>query len=246
MIARRFRAALAISIGVLAFAATGAPARAALVVYDPSNFSQNVLTAARSLQQIANQITSLQNEAQMLLNQARNLASLPYSALGEIQASIGQTQQLLRQAQRIAYDMQSIDQAFRQSYPQSFGNTSGAQLIQQAEQRWQNSVAAFQDALHIQAGVVGNLTATQAQTGSLITVSQGAVGVLQATQAGNQLIALQTRQLADLTAVVAAQGRAQALEQARRAEAEAQAREQLARFLTYGQGYQPQPVQMFH
>ena len=43
---------------------------------------------------------------------------------------------------------------------------------------------------------------------------------LQATQAGNQLVGVQTRQPADLTALLAAQGRSQALEQARKAEAE--------------------------
>ena len=46
----------------------GAPVRAQLLVFDPSNYSQNLLTAARSLQQIQNQITSLRNEAQMLIN----------------------------------------------------------------------------------------------------------------------------------------------------------------------------------
>ena len=70
--------------------------------------------------------------------------------------------------------------------------------------------------------------------------------MLQATQAGNQLLAVQTRQLSDLTALLAAQSRAQALELARKADAEDQAREQLRRFLNNGQGYQPQTVQMFH
>jgi type IV secretion system protein TrbJ len=49
-----------------------------------------------------------------------------------------------------------------------------------------------------------------------------------------------------MTALLAAQGRAQALEQARKAEAEGQAQEQLRRFLSPGQGYRPQTVQMFH
>jgi P-type conjugative transfer protein TrbJ len=49
------------------------PAASQIVVYDPSNYAQNVLQAARALQQINNQITSLQNQTQMLLNQARNL-----------------------------------------------------------------------------------------------------------------------------------------------------------------------------
>ena len=88
---------------------------------------------------------------------------------------------------------------------------------------------------------------TQAQTSSLLAGSQSSVGLLRATQAGNQLVAVQTRQLADLmTALVAAQGRSPAFEQARKAEAEGQAQEQLRRFLSSGQGYQPQTVQMFH
>ena len=85
-----------------------------MTVFDPSNFSQNVLTAARTLQQVNNGIQSLQNEAMFLINQARNLASLPYSSLAQLQQSIGQTRQLLSQAQRIAYDVSAIDQAFSQ------------------------------------------------------------------------------------------------------------------------------------
>ena len=66
------------------------------------------------------------------------------------------------------------------------------------------------------------------------------------SQAGNQLLALAAQQLADLTAVVAAHGRAQNLESAQRSAAQDQGREQLRRFLTEGAGYQPTTVQMFH
>lgn len=55
------------------------------IVYDPRNHAQNLMTAARTLEQINNQILSLQNEAQMLINQARDLTSLPHSSLAEIQ-----------------------------------------------------------------------------------------------------------------------------------------------------------------
>ncbi|MGN6142395.1 MAG: P-type conjugative transfer protein TrbJ, partial [Mesorhizobium sp.] len=60
----------------------------ALIVFDPSNYAQNVIQAARALEQITHQITSLQNEAQMLINQARNLASLPFSSLQQLQQSV--------------------------------------------------------------------------------------------------------------------------------------------------------------
>jgi P-type conjugative transfer protein TrbJ len=80
----------------------------------------------------------------------------------------------------------------------------------------------------------------------LVTASQGATGALQAAQSGNQLVAIQTKQLADLTAVMASIARAQSLDAARQLEAQAQAQAQMQNFLNYGGGYQPGNAQMFH
>jgi len=222
------------------------PLSAQLLVFDPNNYVQNVLTAARELEQINNQVLSLRNEAQMLINQAKNLASLPYSALQQIDQSIQRTQQLLAQAQRIAYDVQQVDQAFATTYAPAYSNQSDQVLMTNAQTRWQNAVAGLQDALRIQATVVSNLDTNRAQTSALISASQGATGALQASQAGNQLLGLETGQLADLTAMVAAQGRALNLEMARRTGAQDQAKEQLRRFLSPSSGYQPSTVRMFH
>ncbi|WP_187432175.1 hypothetical protein ROLI_038200 [Roseobacter fucihabitans] len=215
------------------------------IVYDPQNHAENIISAARALEQINNQIISLQNEAQMLINQTRNLTSLPYSALQDLQQSVQRTQQLLGEAQRIAYDVQAIDQAFQTDYgPASLTATDQA-LVDGARERWQTTVGGLQDAMRVQAGVVGNLDTNRAQMSALIGESQGATGALQATQAGNQLLALQSQQIADLTALIAAQGRAQNLESAQMAAAQEQAREQRRRFLDPGIGYQPGNAQMF-
>jgi P-type conjugative transfer protein TrbJ len=223
------------------------PGRAQMVVYDPSNYAQNVLQATRALQQINNQITSLQNQTQMLLNQSKNLASLPYSSLQSIEQSLTRTQQLVNQAQRLTFDVNQIDQAFHRIYPQGYtGATSSQQLTLDAHERWRNALAAHHDALKVQAGVVQNLDTTRTEINALVSSSQSAVGALQATQSGNQLIALQIKQLADLTAVIAAQSRAQSLSAAREAANQDQAREQFSRFLGGTQGYQPQTVRMFH
>lgn len=237
-------AMLSVSVAMSPMLAT--PAHAWRIVFDPSNYAQNVLTAARSLEQVTNQITSLQNEAQILVNQARNLANLPFSALQHIQQSVQKTQQLLRQAQNIAFDVQQIDQAFQQTYKNVSLSTSNQQLVTDARSRWQNTVGGLQDAMRVQAGVVGNIETNRAQMSALVGQSQGATGALQATQAGNQLLALQAQQLADLTAVVAATGRAQALTEAERAVAAEQGREQRRRFLTPGSGYQSGDAKMFN
>lgn len=240
---RRFGVTFAAAVVI---AGTTLPAAAQMTVFDPSNYSQNLLTAARTLQQVNNQIVSLQNEAQMLINQARHLTSLPYSSLQQLQQSIGRTRQLLGQAQNIAYDVQQIDRAFSTTYAPASANQSDQALIANAQARWQNSVAGLQDALRIQATVVGNLDTNRTEMSALVDASQGAVGALEAAQAGNQLLALQAQQLADLTAAIAAQGRAQSLEAAARVAAQDQAREQLRRFLAPNQGYQPSTVRMFH
>src|SRR3954469_9445243 len=242
----RLRPLAAASLIAISITSSFQSASAQLVVFDPNNYAQNVLTAARALQQINNQIISLQNQAQMLINQAKNLANLPYSSLQQLQSSMQRTQQLLAQAQRIAYDVQQIDHAFSTNYAPATGSQSNQLLMANAQSRWQNSVAALQDSLRVQAGVVGNLDTNRIQMSALVTSSQGASGALQATQAGNQILALQAQQLADLTATFAAQGRAQSLEAAQRAAAQDQGREQLRRFLTPGQGYQTQDVRMFH
>ena len=246
MIVRRLRTRLAVGAAALSFAFATVPAHAQWAVFDASNFSQNVLTAARTLQQINNQITSLQNEAQMLINQARNLANLPYSSLQALEQNIARTQALVAQAQGIAYNVQNIDQAFRTSYAPASASQTDQQLVAGAQARWQQSVQALQDAMRTQATVVGNLPTNATQMSALVTSSQGATGALQATQAGNQLLALQAQQLSDLTAAVAAQGRAQALESAQRQAAASQGQEQLRRFLQTPTGYQPSAVTMFH
>ena len=240
----RFAAACLLSVSIMPLALP-APAHA-IVVFDPSNYTQNVLTAVRSLKQVTNQITSLQNEAQMLINQGKNLASLPYSALSQLQQSVQKTQQLLAQAQSIAYDVQQIDQAFQQHYAHVDPAATDQQLIANAKSRWQTSVAALQDAMRVQAGIVQNLDAGKGEMAALVGQSQGAAGALQAAQAGNQILALQAQQLADLTAVTAANGRAQALQAAEQAAAAEQGRELRKRFLTPGTQYQPGQAKMFY
>lgn len=233
----RFPLRRAILAGALTSAAVvpmfvAAPAQAQFggIVYDPTNYASNVLQAARALQQINNQITQIQNQATSLINEARNLASLPLSTVDTLQQQVRQTQQLLGEAQRIAYNVQDIQQAFNGRYKGANLTGTNAQMVANANARWEDSVGAFEDALKVQAGVVGNIDGARATMNNLVSASQSATGALQAAQAGNQLLALQSQQLADLTAAVAAQGRAQALDAARQAAIEAEGRERFRRF----------------
>lgn len=228
------RAALArlIAIALVPVSAVVAPASAQIggIVHDPRNYAQNILTAARTLEQINNQIKQLQNQATSLVNEARNLQSLPVSTLHELQGQVDRTRELLGEAQRIAFDVGDIQKAFDTRYKGGALTGPQAALVANAEARWNDSVGAFQDAMKVQAGVVTNMGAARQSISTLVTASQSATGALQAAQAGNQLLALQSQQLGDLAAAIAAQGRAEMLDAARAAAAEAEGRERFRRF----------------
>jgi conjugal transfer/entry exclusion protein len=171
----------------------------------------------------------------MLINQARNLASLPYSSLQQLQQSVQRTQQLLQQAQGIALNVQQIDRCSRNTATSRCRpRISSSSPVRVSAGRTRS--AACRTPCAFRPASSATSTPTGPQMSSLVGQSQGATGALQATQAGNQLLALPAQQLADLTAVVAANGRAQSLSEAERAAAAEQGREQRRRFLTPGFG----------
>ncbi len=92
---------------------TTTPAHAQLTVFDPSNYSQNILTAARTLTQINNQIQSLQNQARSLLNQAKNLTTIDFPELQALTQTLQQVDRLMGQAQGIRLEVSGLDQQFK-------------------------------------------------------------------------------------------------------------------------------------
>lgn len=244
--------AAALLVTALAVAAPPA-AFAQIVVYDPSNFSQNVLTAARTLQQINNQIQSLQNEAQSLLNQgtslanqARNLTNLATSPLAQLQQDLARTRALFAQARGLATQVTSLDQQFRQQYPSGYaGGASADRTLADARTQWSNSLEGLRTSLSVQAQINDAITADQGTLAQIVGSSQGAVGILQATQATNQLLALLSKQTMQDQQLRIAKGRATALEQARVLQADEQGRANRQRFQGAGVRYTPAPVQAF-
>lgn len=235
------RVALA-AVAALALGAT-VPAQAQMfggrIVFDPSNFSQNILTAARTLEQINNQIRQLQNDA-------LNLAKLDSSALGELRAALESTNQLIRQAQGLAFNVQQMEGEFRRLYPQAYtALISGNQMALDARQRWQNSLEALRTATQVQSQAVQNFASDERTLTDLVNRSQSAAGALQAMQATNQLLALQSRQSMQAQQLQITQDRAVALEQARQVAVQERAREVRRRFQGEGTPYTVAPVSFY-
>lgn len=223
-----------------------APVLAWRIVFDPSNFTQNTLTAVRTLEQINNQIKQLQNEARMLINQARNLASLPSSVVNQLRANLATTQRLIAQAKGLAYEVADLDREFARLYPEQYAATvSGDQMYRDAQTRWKHTLNGLQTALQMQAQASQNLADDEGVLAGLVGKSQAAEGALQALQAMNQLLALQAKQSIQTQRLQITQDRAASLELARQAAATERGREVTRRFLGAGTAYTPQAVDFY-
>src|ERR1700742_2816313 len=120
---------LALAAGlVLGFPANEATA-SGWSVFDASNFAQNILEAARALEQINNQIKSLQNEAVMLQNEAKNLTSLDPSSLAGMTGDLQRISGLMTQAQGIGFDVQATQTLFDRSFPVKEGQGTTIRTI---------------------------------------------------------------------------------------------------------------------
>ncbi|HVJ03185.1 MAG TPA: P-type conjugative transfer protein TrbJ [Sphingomonas sp.] len=214
------------------------PARAQITVFDPNNYSQNLLGAARALQQIDNQIRSLQNEAQMLLNQARGLSRIGFPEVEQLTSRLQAVDRLMGQAQGIDFRIGRLDDQFRKLFPQQFDAAmTRDQQVRSARARLDTAMAAFRQTMSVQAQVVENVAADADTLHQLVARSQGAEGGLQAQQATNQLLALVAKQQFQIQNLMAAQYRAEATDAARRAQDSRDARGRMRRFLGSGSAY---------
>jgi P-type conjugative transfer protein TrbJ len=219
---------------------TGTPASAQLSVFDTSNYTQNLLTAARTLTQINNQIQSLQNEARMLINQGKNLTRIDFPQLDALQQRLQQIDRLLGQAQGIDYRLDQLDERFRQLYPRDFDRIARTdQRVREARARLDTSMDGFRLAMALQSGIVENVRDDAESLSAIVARSQGAEGSLQAQQATNQLLALTAKQQFQLQQMMAAQFRGQTAEQARRVQEAQEARAATKRFIGDGKAYTP-------
>ncbi|MGF7150105.1 P-type conjugative transfer protein TrbJ [Sphingomonas zeicaulis] len=229
----------AIMSGACAFIAQSPPAQA-LPVFDSANYAQNLLTAARTLQQINQQIQSLQNEAAMIANMDRNLERIDFPQLDQITQSLVAIDRLMREARGIDFDLDQLETRFRAMFPGSFDAALRTDdRVREARQRLDTAMSGYRHAMTVQAQVVEDVRADAQALADIVGASQNASGSLQAAQATNQLLALTAKQQLQLQQMMAAQYRSETLDRARRTQAEREAKDATTRFLGDGRAYTP-------
>ncbi len=235
---RRMNPAFLISLATLGVALSPlTPAAAQFfggIVYDPTNYAQNLLTATRTLTMINNQIKQLSNEAAMIVNQVKDLTSLPYTARAALNARLVEIETLIKTAKGLAFDVASIDASFTALFPEDYSGAPNATMAADARRHWQEASRAFHDAMIMQAKIAETISADMTTLDEIVTQSEGAIGDLQVSQATNQLLALQAKQAMQTAELFAVASRADALDRARKLQMEERARIHRTRFIGDG------------
>lgn len=205
--------------GVIVCAAlAAAPARAQMAVIDPENLAQNLLQAGRALEQVHNQVRQIDQQARML-------AANPLQLSPELSASIARTHALFEDAQGIAFDARQVGADLRELYPETWERHALKDVLARTDRWIAEDRRALERAMRAEAEAVRAIEASRARIDAALAASSGAEGQTGAVQAGNQLLGVQATQLADIQALLAAQGRALSMERMERAAREARALE---------------------
>jgi type IV secretion system protein TrbJ len=216
------------------------------VVLDPANLVQNITSTAYALRSVNNQIIQLENEARMLENEGKHLTNLQYSNLSRLRSTLATTTRLLQEADGLAYTLTGTESGLAEWYPTIYSvSDTIAQMTHAARQREGLSRSATQAAMRVQGQSAENIASDADTLAQTIDRSQAAVGELQATQATNQLLALQARQMMQDQQLRIAQDRANASEQARLQTMTTQTRELQRRFLGSGTRYTATEVDFY-
>jgi len=240
---RSLRITAALSILAISTAGIVGPATpaSAIIVFDPTNYAKNLLTAERALSQVNNQIRSLQNEATMLTNEAKNLTTFNFPELQQLTSTLQQINTLMGQAQNISFHIGDLSTQFTRLFPGEGGAASSSSMqALEAKARVDGVLAAYRETMAAQSQIADNVSADAATLSSLSSRSQSAEGALQVSQATNQLLALTAKQQFQIQQMMAAQYRAEATEAATKAQALIDAQAATTRFLGSGSAYTPQ------
>jgi P-type conjugative transfer protein TrbJ len=210
-------------------------AAAQVVVHDPANHAENLLAAARMLEQIEHQVAALEQQARMLASGSLQLSP-------DLARTIDEAEALFRRGEGLSHDIARIGGEIEALYPETWDAYALEGVLDQSGLWAEESRRSLARAMAAQAQAAAGLGETRTRLGEALAASQGAEGQTAAVQAGNQLLGLSAAQLAGIEALMIAEGRALQAERMERLAREARAEEIRARAFPEARPEAPAPA----
>lgn len=194
------------------------PAQAQIPVIDPANLAQSIVQVTHMIEQVHNQVQQIEQAAAMLRQNPLQLSP-------ELSQSIDEARDLFETAQGIAFEAQQVGEDLRTLYPETWEDFDLDQILGQSDSWMRESRASLQRAMEAEANAARSIESTRGRIDRALQSSSGSEGQTGAIQAGNQLLGIQASQLAEIHALLIAQGRALETERMERLAREERGRE---------------------
>lgn len=193
--------ALCAGLVTLSLIMAPAPKAHAMTVIDPSNLAQNILQVSHMVEQLHNQVQQIEQAAAML-------RANPLQLSPELSQSISETRALFQSVQGIAFEANRLGQDLRTLYPETWEDFDLQSVLSQSDRWMAESRRSLQRAMEAEARAAERIEQTRGHIDRALQSSSGAEGQTGAIQAGNQLLGIQASELAEIHALLIAQGRA--------------------------------------
>lgn len=194
------------------------PASAQIPVIDPANLAQSITQVTHMVQQLRNQVQQIEQATAMLRQNPLQLSP-------ELSQSIGEARALLQSVQGVAFEARQLGEDLRTLYPQTWEDFDLDQVLGQSDQWMAESRRSLERAMAAEARAAASIERSQGAIDRALQSSGASEGQTGAIQAGNQLLGIQAAQLAEIHALLIAQGRALEAERMERIAREERARE---------------------
>ena len=205
----------AVMLGFVFVIAPAERASAQWVVFDPGNFSQNILTAIRTLQSNVNEASQIANQIQQINNQIQNLQRMPGglsgALLGDYVIAWNRMLNTFTAINGLSANIGTLAVNYQNLFPaRGAGALTGPQVIAQLQQYLAQARQTYEGVYRQSGAVMASLPQMQLDMATTLAASNGASGNLDAIQAQTQMTAQVAQLLVQQNAQIAAMNQAQA------------------------------------
>ena len=210
---RRRTGALAIALGLSLVVAPAPRSHAQMVVLDPVNLIENIISAIQNIYAVAQQVQQLSNEATQISNQVQQLRDMANQASqlgspewGQVQSAIAALANAVHIGQSIAYDLPNLQAQFQTQFPGYVAPTNWNTQYQQ----WSRSTLDTLNGTLRSAGLnIGDFNNVDAALGALRSANDSASGRNELMQVANSLASLQVAEMTKMRQLLALEINAQ-------------------------------------
>lgn len=176
-------------------------ARAQSVVIDPANLAQSIMQVTHMIEQVRNQVQQIEQATAMLRQNPLQLSP-------ELSQSVGEARALFESVEGIAFEADQLGEDLRTLYPETWEEFGLEEVMGQSDRWLQESRQSLTRAMEAEARAARSMEASRGRIERAMQSSSDAEGQTGAIQASNQLLGIQASQLAEIQALLIAQGRA--------------------------------------